>query len=97
MHLLQATLFQRKSVLITNKQECNLEYNYLDKRVRPEVLYYRLQFYTDISKSSQTESIMKNKLTIVIGNILPLLNLCNRYSTYAVSASTAKHTLWNHM
>jgi hypothetical protein len=85
MHLLQATLFQRKSVLIKNKQECNLEYNYLDKRVRPEALYYRLQFYKGISKSSQTESIMKNKLTVVIGNILPLLNLCNTMHLWCFS------------
>jgi hypothetical protein len=75
MHLLQATLFQRKSVLIKNKHESNLKYNYLDKRVRPEALYYRMQFYKGISKSSQTESIMTHKLTVVTGNILPLLSL----------------------
>jgi len=97
MHLLQGTLFQRKSVLIKNKHECNLEYNYLDKRVSPDALCYRLQFYKGISKRSQTESIMKYKLTVVIGNILPLLSLRNRYSTYTVSASTAKQTLWNRM
>lgn len=45
MHLLQATLFQIKSVLIKSKRECDLEYSYLDKRVRPEAVYYTLQFY----------------------------------------------------